>query len=335
MTYENIILDVRKKIFSPIYFFWGEESYYIDLLSDYIENNILSEDEKGFNLQIVYGKDINVSSLMSLAKSFPMMANYQVIIVREAQMIDKIEEMLPYIKAPLKSTILVLSYKYKKPDGRTAFLKELNKTAVVFESKAIKEDQLPDWIIKYVDRSGYKISHQVANILAEYLGSDLEKIANEIVKLFINIEKGSEITADIIEKNIGFSKEFTIFELEKAIVKKDVYRANLIIKHFSENPKEYPFIKTISVLNSYFQKVLIFYYAKNIEKKAIKDIPAIIGINPYFAQDYEKAANAFSYSKLRNIISFLREYNLKALKYKNESFNDTDLLKELIFKILH
>lgn len=335
MTYENIILDIRKKIFSPIYFFWGEESYYIDLLSDYLENNILSEDEKGFNFQLLYGKDVNVSTLMSLAKSFPMMANYQVIIVREAQMMDKIEGMLPYIKSPLKSTILVLSYKHKKPDGRTVFWKELIKTAIVFESKAIKDEHLPEWIIKYVKRSGYNISPYTANILAEYIGSDLEKITNELGKLFINIGKESEITADIIEKNIGFSKEFTIFELQKALTKKDIYRSNLIIKHFSENPKEYPLMKTISMLNTYFKQVLMYSYCKNIDKKSSKDIPAIIGINPFFAQDYEKAANVFPYIKLRNITSFLRDCNLKALGYKNESLNDSDLLKELIFKILH
>ena len=331
-SFDNIISDLKNKIYYPIYFLDGEESFFIDEISDYIEMNVLTDLEKEFNQTIIYGKDTNIPTLVSYARRFPMMANYQVIIVKEAQDIDKIEELAGYIENPLNSTLLVICYKYDKLDRRKSIAKTIEKTGVLFESGRLYDNQIPDWISEYVRKKNYSISTKATFLLAEFLGTDLSKIVNEISKLIINIPPGQEITEEYVEKNIGISKDFNVFELQKAIGKKDVYRSNQIITHFAANPRENPLVKVIPLLYSYFSKVLIYH---QLPDKSRNNAASALSVNPFFIQDYQVAAGNFKVNKLISIISLLREYDLKAKGVDNASTSDGELMKELVFRILH
>jgi DNA polymerase III subunit delta len=331
-SFDNILSDLKKKIYYPIYFLDGEEAFFIDEISDYIEQNVLTDMEKEFNQTIIYGKDMNIPTLISYAKRFPMMANYQVIIVKEAQDIDRIEELAGYIENPLNSTLLVICYKYDKLDRRKSIAKTIEKTGVLFESARLYDNQIPEWISDYVRKKNYSISTKATFLLAEFLGTDLSKIVNEISKLIINIPPGQEITEEYVEKNIGISKDFNVFELQKAIGKKDVYRSNQIISHFAANPRENPLVKIIPLLYSYFSKVLIYH---QLPDKTRNNVASALSVNPFFVQDYQVAAGNYKSSKLISIISLLREYDLKAKGVDNASTSDGELMKELVFKILH
>ena len=288
--------------------------------------------EKEFNLTVLYGKDTDVIAIDAAARRYPMMSNYQVLIIREAQTLDKIEELERYTKAPLKSTILVLCYKYKKPDKRKKFFKDIEKNSVYFESPKIKEDKLPEWIKNYTRKKGYDISPEASELLAEYLGSDLGKIANETAKLMLNLEKGSEISVSYIEKNIGITKEYSIFELQNALGKKDFYQANRIVNNFNSNPKENPLIKTIVLLYGYFMKVFKYHY---LTDKSMNAAASVLSCSPYFLKDYEYASKRYSVEKLKHVIGILKEYNLKAIGINNNSTETGELMKEMIYKILH
>jgi len=331
-SFENIMSDLQKKIYYPIYFLSGEEAYFIDEISDWIEQNVLTETEKEFNQTIIYGKDTNIPTLVSYAKRFPMMANYQVIIVKEAQDLDKIEELAGYVENPLTSTLLVICYKYEKADKRKSIFKTIEKTGVLFESPRLYENQIPDWIADYVRKKNYSITTKATFLLAEFLGMDLSKIVNEISKLTINIPPGQEITEEYVEKNIGISKDFNVFELQKALGRKDVLKSNQIITHFAANPRENPLVKVIPLLYSYFSKVLIYH---SLPDKSRNNAASVLSVNPYFVQDYQTAAGNFKVAKLIYIISLLREYDLKAKGVDNISASDGELMKELVFKILH
>jgi DNA polymerase III subunit delta len=332
LSFDNILNDLKNKIYYPIYFLDGEESFYIDEISDYIETNVLTDLEKEFNQTIVYGKDTNIPTLISYAKRFPMMANYQVIIVKEAQDLDKIEDLAGYIEHPLTSTLLVICYKYDKLDRRKSIAKTIEKTGVLFESSRLYDNQIPDWIMDYVRKKNYSISAKAAFLLAEFLGTDLSKIVNEIGKLIINIPAGHEITEEYVEKNIGISKDFNVFELQKALGKKDVYKANQIITHFAANPRENPLVKVIPLIYSFFSKILIYH---QLPDKSRNNVASALSVNPFFVQDYQVAAGNFKLNKLILIISILREYDLKAKGVENASTPDGELMKELVFKILH
>ena len=332
MTYEQIIENIRKKIYHPIYFLTGEEPFYIDEIADLLMDTVLSDIEKEFNLAILYGKDTDVNAIDGAARRYPMMSNYQVLIIREAQTLDKIEELEKYTKAPLKSTILVLCYKYKKPDKRKKFFKEIEKNSVFFESPKIKDDKLPDWIRNYIKKKGYGISPEAAALLSEYLGSDLGKIANETSKLMLNLNMGTEISVSYIEKNIGITKEYSIFELQNALGKKDIYQANCIVNNFASNPKDNPLIKTIMMLYTYFMKVFKYHY---LSDKSMNAAASVLSCPPYFVKDYEYASKRYSIEKMKQIIGLLKEYNLRAIGINNNSTDQGDLLKEMIFKILH
>ena len=332
MTFENIISDLKNKIYYPIYFLSGEEPYYIDEISDYIENNVLNETEKEFNQTIVYGKDIDVITLKSIAKRYPMMANYQVVIVKEAQEINKIEELNSYLDNVQPTTILVICYKYKKIDGRTSFKKNLDKKGIFFESKKLYDNQLPEWIINYLKNIGYKISEDAAKLLADNLGDDLSKIVNEILKLTINVPVNSFITPEIIERNIGISKDFNVFELQKALGKKDIFKSNQIINYFASNPKDNPLVKIIPILYSYFNKTLTY---QQLADKSLKNIASVLGVSTHYVKDYENTARKYNTTKLFQIISLLREYDLKSKGVDSINVEDSGLMKELIYKILH
>ena len=332
ISFDNLLADLKNQIYYPVYLLHGEESYFIDIISDYIEQNVLSDLEKEFNQTIVYGKDSDVSILISYARRFPMMANYQVLIVKEAQDLEKIEDFQPYFENPLTSTILVLCYKYTKYDKRKTFYKTIEKHGVAYESARLYDNKIPDWINEYLRKRNYSITPKASALLCEFLGADLGKIVNEIQKLLINIPAGAEINEEYVEKNIGISKDFNVFELQKALAKKDVVKANQIILHFAANLRENPLVKVIPILHSYFVKVLTYHY---LPDKSKNSVASALSVNPFFVADYQQAARNFPVGKVVSVISYLREYDLKAKGVENASAGDGELMKELIFKILH
>ncbi len=332
ISFDNLLADLKNQIYYPVYLLHGDESYFIDMISDYIEQNVLSDQEKEFNQTIVYGKDSEVHTLMSYARRFPMMANYQVLIVKEAQYLEKIEDFQSYLENPLSSTLLVLCYKYGKVDKRKSFFKSIEKHGVTFESARIYENKIPDWISDYLRRRKYTITPKAAALLTEFLGADLGKIVNEIQKLLINVPAGAEIDEEYVEKNIGISKDFNVFELQKALGKKDVLKANQIILYFAANPRENPLVKVIPILFSYFSKILSYHY---LQDKSQNAVAMALGVKPFFVQDYQQAARTFPVGKVVSVISLLRTYDLKAKGVDNVSATDGELMKELIFRILH
>ena len=319
----------------------GEESFFIDEISDFISNHILSDIEKEFNQTIAYGRDIDLPTIISYAKRFPMMSNYQVVIIKEAQNIrnlipesnDKDKHLLEaYIENPLKSTILVLCYKYKTIDRRKSFAKLIDKKGILFNSEKLFENQLPNWIQNYLLKRNYKIRPEAAVLLSEYLGSDLSKISNELSKLAINVAEGTEITPLHIEQNIGISKDFNVFELQRAIGKKDIYKSYQIINYFAANIKENPNVKTIPILCTFFSKILLFHYTPD---KSKNNVCSVLSVNPYFFSEYQNASKNYPLNKTKKIISLLRKYDLKSKGVDNASVSDGELLKELIFQIIH
>ena len=335
MSYEQIIGDINRKIFYPIYFLTGEEPHFIDKISKLIETTVLSEDEKEFNQIIVYGRDILPNQIIQMAREYPVFGNYRVIIVREAQDIKQIEKdklLLAYLEKPVPTTLLVFDYKYKKVDGRTSFVQLLKKNGVFFESKKLYDNQIPKWIEGTIRGMGYQINPEAMMLLSENLGTDLSKIENELKKLVINIDKNTEITPDIVEKNIGISKDFNIFELQKALGERNIYKANQIINFFASNPKDNSVVFVIVMLFNYFKRLLIYHTLKD---KSDKNVASKFGINPYFVREIRIASSRYNIAKLRSIISILREYDQKAKGVETAPIEDGELMKEMIYKILH
>lgn len=332
ITYEEILGNLKKKIYHPVYFLMGDEGYFIDQISDYITANVLTDAEKGFNQTILYGKDIEPKAIIDNASRFPMMSNYQVVIVREAQNIKKIEDLEPYVKNPLKSTILVINYKYKTIDKRKTFAKLIDQKGVLFESKKIYDNQLPAWITSYLKEQNYSISPQAAALIAEYLGADLSKVVNELDKLIISAPAGSQITPELIERNIGISKEFNVFELQNALGERDILKANRIINYFGANPSSNPIPVTISGLFSYFSKILNYHF---LEDKSQNNAASVLQVHPFFVKNYVSAAKNYSIKKLVEIIAILREYDMKSKGWGNVSASPADLQREMIYRILH
>ena len=332
MTFEEIIKELKNKIYKPIYFLYGEESYFIDQISDYISKNVLDEAEKAFNQTVLYGKDSKIEDVINAAKRFPMMANHQVIILKEAQNLKQIEKLEYYAEQPLNSTILVVSYKNKNFDKRKRVYKTLKKNAVIFESKKLYENQVGAWINTYLKTKNYSVTPVSSKLLTDFLGTDLSKISNELDKLMISLPEGTSITPKHIEENIGISKDFNVFELQNALGSKDILKANRIINHFAANPKNNPMVMTIISLFGYFSKILSLHYIKD---KSKNNVASVLGVNPFFVQDYMNASRNFNIRKTVAAISLIREYDMKSKGYNNVSTTHGDLLKELIFKILH
>ncbi|MDG1718470.1 MAG: DNA polymerase III subunit delta [Flavobacteriales bacterium] len=332
MKYQDIIQQINNKVYQPVYFLMEEESYYTDKISDYISENVLTQEEKEFNQITLYGKDTDVATVISEAKQFPFGSAYRVVIIKEAQEIKKIEDLEIYLDNPLPSTILVICYKYKKIDKRKSFGKNLSKKCILFDSKKLYENQIPSWIKTEVKEQGFSIDDKSANILTQFLGNDLSKINNELSKLVLHLKKGEQITPKIIEDNIGISKDFNVFELQNALGIKDVLKSNQIIKYFSENPKNHPFVLTLSSLFTFFQKVMIY---QNLKDKNSKNAASALGVNPYFVSQFQTASRNYPMKKLFKIFTYLKEYDLKSKGVNNTSTADKELLKELTFKILH
>jgi DNA polymerase-3 subunit delta len=340
MTAPEIIKDLKNRKFKPLYLLHGEEPYFIDLISNYIEHKILSDAEKSFNQTILYGKDTDVMTAINAAKRYPMMSDYQIVMVKEAQEMkwgrdddDKksINPLLSYLETPLPSTILVFCYKYGKFDKRKKTYKAIDKNGLVFESAALYDSKIPAWIESYITAKKYTIHAQASAMLAEYLGNDLSKIANELEKLMLNVNAGEEITLKHIHDNIGISKEYNIFELQTALAKKDAYKVNQIVNYFEANPKANPIVLVLGNLNNFFSKVLAYHYVKD---KTPQNLARELVVSPYFLKDYEQAARGYSLGKTFQVISYLREYDLKS-KGVDSNTDHGGLMKELMFKILH
>ncbi|MBL7927779.1 MAG: DNA polymerase III subunit delta [Bacteroidia bacterium] len=340
-TFDTILRDLKNKVYAPVYLLQGEEPYYIDQISDYLEKNVLDEMEKEFNQTIVYGKDTDALTLVSAAKRYPMMSNYQLIIVKEAQDLkalnkkdsanDELNPIEVYLQNPVPSTILVFCFKYKKIDGRSKLAKLFDTKAVVFESIKLKESAIPAWVKNYCTQNHYKIQDQANNLIAEYLGNDLSKVSNALDKLMINIPNSETINTTHIETYIGISKEYNVFELNNALARKDVLKANKIIQYFGANTKANPLVLVLANLYSFFYKVIGMHAIPNR-----KDAGVALGINFYFVGEYETAARNYSLPKLVSIIACLRDTDLKSKGLGNTSAQtDAHLLKELIYKILH
>ncbi|MCB0402230.1 MAG: DNA polymerase III subunit delta [Flavobacteriales bacterium] len=333
MDHNTILRDLKNKVYHPVYFLTGEEPYYIDAISDYIEDHVLDEAERDFNQTVLYGKETDVTTVISEAKRYPMMANHNVVIVKEAQHLSKdIEKLEAYLDNPTTSTILVLAYKYKKVDGRKSFGKKLKKQAVYLETKKLYDNQVPDWINKFLKDRNYTITPQASLMITEFVGTELSKIVNELNKLIINVPSGSTIDPKVVEENIGISKDFNNFELNKAIGTKDILKANQVILHFAKNEKEHPIVVTISMLYTFFTNVLKVHYTKDQSQNSLA---AALGVHPFFVQDYKIAARNYPIKKAVKIIEYLRDYDLKSKGVNNASTTQGELLKELVFKILH
>ncbi len=332
MKYEEIMRDLKNKKYHPVYLLMGEEPYFIDKVTNYIAKNVLSADEKEFNQTVVYGNDTEIHALMGMARRFPLMANHQVVIVKEAQKLKKIEELQGYVENPLSSTLLVMAHKYKTIDKRKAFYKSIAKHAVVFNSDKLRDYKVPDWIRSYVKGLGFQIDVPTCQMLSEYLGNDLGKIANEMDKLALILPAGSEVSREVIQSNIGISKDYNIFELQHALAKRDLLKANRMVNYFAADPKNHPLPVVLSGLYNYFSKIMLYHY---LPDKNEKSVAAELRVHPFFVKDYQMAARLYKAGKVARIISDLREYDLKSKGVNNLSANSGQLLKELVWKILH
>ena len=333
MTFEQILKDLKNKIYKPIYFLTGDEPYFIDEITDYISQYVLTDEEKTFNQEILYGKDTDIPSIINSARRFPMISGNQVVIVKEAQDIPGIDDLIYYVENPLQSTILVINYKYKKLAKNKKVYKAIQKNGVLFESKKLYDNQIPEWINNYLAKSNHRIDPGVGLLLTEYLGNDLSKIVNEIEKLKITLPPDNKnITIEHIETNIGISKDYNNFELHKALSQKNILKANRIINYFGKNQKENPITLTISSLYYFFSKVLTYHFIKN---KTTQNVVAALKVHSYFVSEYKLAAQKYNSEKLVEIFSILREFDLKSKGIGNVSVPPGDLLKEMIYKILH
>lgn len=334
LSCDDILKELRAKQYRPIYYLMGEESYYIDLIADYITDNVLSETEKEFNLTVVYGADVDIATVINAAKRYPMMSEYQVVIVKEAQAIRNMEELSFYLQKPLDSTILVICHKHGTLDKRKKLAAEVEKVGILFESKKIKDSQLPAFINSYMKRKGIDMEPKASAMLADFVGTDLSRLTGELEKLIITLPTGQKrVTPEQIEKNIGISKDYNNFELRSALVEKDILKANKIIKYFEENPKTNPIQMTLSLLFNFYSNLMLSYYSP---EKTEQGIASWLGLkSPWAARDYLTAMRRYNGVKTMQIIGEIRYADAKSKGISNASMSDGDILRELVFKILH
>ncbi|MNJ95116.1 DNA polymerase III subunit delta [compost metagenome] len=329
----KIVNEIKQGNIKPIYFLMGEEPYYIDKLTEYIENNILTEEEKGFNQMVLYGKDVSIEDVISNAKRYPMMADRQVVIVKEAQELSRtIEKLESYAENPQPTTVLVFAYKYKTLDKRKKVTKLLEKAGVVFESKKMYDNQVGDWIKRILSGKDYSIEPKAAAMLVEFLGTDLSKINNELDKLMIILPQGSMITPKIIEDNIGISKDYNVFELRKAIGERDQLKAYKIADYFSQNPKDNPLVMTTGLVFGFFSQLLQYHGLKD---RNPSNVAKLLKINPYFVKDYDIALRNYPMKKVSAIVATLRDIDVKSKGVGSNAIPQADLLKEMLVKIFN
>jgi len=329
----KIINDIKAGNIKPVYFLMGDEPYYIDKLTEYIEQNVLQEHERDFNQTILYGRDVTVEDVVGNAKRYPMMADRQVVVVREAQELSRtIENLEQYVENPQETTVLVIAYKYKTLDKRKKLIKLIGKKGVLFESKKMYENQVGTWISRVLQGRGYSIEPKANAMLVEFLGNDLSRISNELNKLQIILPKGHTITAKDIEVNIGFSKDFNVFELQNALGSKNQLKAYQIAQYFADNPKDNPMVVTTSLVFSFFIKVLKYH---GIKDKNPKTVAPILGVSPFFLKDYDLALKNYPMKKVSAIIAALRDIDVKSKGVGANALPIHDLLKEMLVKIFN
>ncbi len=333
MTYKDIIKELKAKKYRPVYFLHGSEPYYIDAISDFIEKNVLSEGEKSFNQSILYGKECESKTVIDTASRYPMMASHQVVVLKEAQEMRTLKDLQPYIEKAVPTTILVICYKHKKFDARTKFAKSVKSNALLFESKKLYDNQVADWVVNYLKDKKLSINSNAANLIAEYLGVNLSKVANELDKLAINLPEGTKVDEKLVQDNIGISKDYNVFELQKAMGQKNILKANRIINYFIANPKKGPLVMVVGSLYNYFSKIYMTHFLKNISDR---ELATALGTrSEYFVKEYKMAARNYDLSKSKQIIGLLKEYDLKSKGVDRDSTPDGQLMKELVYKILH
>ena len=331
--HEQILRNLQNKNFAPIYLLMGEEPYYIDMISDYMQYQVLDENQREFDMTVMYGKDTDITTVINAAKRYPMMSPYQVLIVKEAQHIKELEKIQFYLNNVSKSTILVLCYKYGTVDGRRKWVTELKKAGVVYESKKLRDYEMSAWISNFAKSKNLVVDEKSMAMLTDFLGTDLSKVANELNKLCITLPAGSNrITPEHIEKNIGISKDFNVFELQDALIQKNIVKANRIIRYFADNKKANPIQMVLAQLFSFFSNLMIFHY---LPSKTADAAAAEFKIHPFIARNYLQAAKSYNAWKTMNIITYIRETDARSKGIDNVSAGEGDLLKELIFKILH
>jgi DNA polymerase III subunit delta len=334
---KKILADLKARKYAPVYTLQGEEPFYIDLISEFIENNVLSESERGFNQVIIYGKDSPVNVILTHARRYPMMAERQVVIVREAQDIPDLQKeagsklMLDYITKPVPSTILVLCHKHKTLDKRRELGKKIDQLTTSAIFKKTYDNQLPDFVADYVKEKGFKIDDAAVRVLAEYVGNDLSRLANEINKVFIGVTKDEVITADKVMAQVGVSREYNIFELQKALIRKDALSAAKIVNYFEGNTKKNPVIPMIAFLYSFFSKLLA---ASAASDKSERGLVALLKISPFAAKDYTNALQYYSTPKIIDNISLIKQSDLKLKGVGSGDIGEGQILKELIFRLM-
>jgi DNA polymerase-3 subunit delta len=334
--------DILKRLYeneyAPIYFLFGPEVFYIDQITEYIEKNALPESQKGFNQIIIYGKDAGVHEIINNAKRFPMMSDRQVVIVKEAQGIPDFDQktgqelLSNYIQNPLPSTILVFAYKNKSPDKRRTLFKTIEKHAIAVESKKLYDNQLPDWVSQYITEKGHEIDINATQILVDYIGNDLERLSNEIKKILINYTEKVRVTPGIVQKYVGISKDYNAFELQRAIGVKDIVKANRIVNYFSANSKTNPIIPVIALIFNFFSKILIIHKSKD---KSRTTLAKLAGVNPYYINEYIHASHNYPLGKVIQNIHYIREADLRSKGVGAGSIKEGEILKELVYKLLH
>lgn len=332
MGTEKIIGELKNKNFKPVYWLEGDEDFFIDTITDYAEKNILSQSEASFNLSIFYGRDADWAAVINACRRYPMFAERQVVIIKEAQDLKGIEKLEAYIEKPLLSTVLLVAYKGKKVDKRTKLSKLLKDKATLFTTKKLYDNELPEWTQNLVREKGYSINSKALHLLIDHIGNDLNRLNNEIDKLVINLGTSKNITEDAIEKYVGISKEFNVFELQSAIAQRDFYKALRIVHYFGSNPKAGPLQLIFPALYNFFSKVVTIYSAPSRDEKSLA---AAMGVSPFFVKDYLQAAQRYSLAGVEKILLLLHTYNLRSLGINDAGTEDNELLKELIVKIMH
>lgn len=329
---DKIIEQWKKKNYEAVYWLEGEEVYYIDKLTNYAEDNILSEAEKGFNLTVLYGKDSDWATVVNACRRYPMFSERQVVLVKEAQQLKDIEKLEPYIEQPLASTILIIAYKDAKVDGRKKFAKTLKDKTSFLSFKKMYDNQLPEWVNGMVTSKGFTIKSKALMLLVEFVGNDLNRLANEVDKLIINLGSRKEITDDDIEKYIGISKEYNVFELQNALATKNTSKAIQIVQYFESNPKSGPMQLVLPTLYSFFSKVFLIFGQSNTDDK---NIATAIGVHPFVIRDYTQASKLYGLGGVEKAILLLQYYNLKNIGINNSNTSEANLLKELVYKLIY
>ena len=332
MDHKLLLKEIRNKKFEKIYFLHGEEPYFIDVLTKAIQDNALEESERDFNQSILYGKDAEVLSLISELKSYPMMAERRLVILKEAQYFKAIEQLESYLENPVTSTIFVICYKYKTFDARKKTLKNALKNGVVFKSEKVKEYQLAEWIQQNVKSSGYEMTSKACMLMVESLGNDLGRIVKELEKLAVLIEKGTTINDKHIEENIGISKDYNVFELTNAVANKDNLKALKIVDYFEHNPKAADLVFVISNLFKFFSQIMRIHFLPNKSREAVAKA---LGVHPFVAGELTNAKNKYDPRKIAANIALIHEYDLKSKGVRNTSATQGELMRELVYQLIH